>query len=100
MAKRRQLRTFRRDSGARVPQARGRRHVVNVSLTQREMNQLVVFLILLTILFSLAMYIGWWTLQEEEKDYEHRDADLQQSVRNAPAARSMDRIMSHKATRR
>jgi hypothetical protein len=22
----------------------------------------------------LAMYVGWWTLQEEERDFDHRDA--------------------------
>lgn len=69
----RHMRNIRRRGGP-VLRLRGRKHVVGVSLTKREMIQVVIFLFLVMVILLLAIYVSWWMLQEERQ--EHRDHNL------------------------
>lgn len=53
---------------------RGRKRFIDVPLSRIETIQIVIFLLLAAIVFLLAMYVGWWTLQEEEREFDHQDA--------------------------
>jgi hypothetical protein len=57
-----------------VPRYRGRKRFIDVPLSKIETIQVMIFLLLATIVFLLAMYVGWWTLQEEEREFDPRDA--------------------------
>ena len=55
---------------------RGVPRQMRVRLSEREVLQVALFLLLMIIAFLLAMYLGWWTLQQEEREslHDHRDA--------------------------
>ena len=41
-----------------------------VRLSRPEMIQALIFLLIMIVFFALAMYVGWWTLQQEEHQAE------------------------------
>ena len=69
---------------------RGAPHHPKVRLSGKELLQVVVFLLILVVLFLIAMYVGWWTLQQEEKaerQHQHARAGWDQAPtpwRNVP----------------
>jgi hypothetical protein len=42
-------------------------------LNKSEIIQATIFLLLMTLVFLLAMFVGWWTLQEEERELKQLD---------------------------
>jgi hypothetical protein len=44
-------------------------------LSHRQDLQLVIFLFAMIIVCLLAMYFGWWTAREEERDFPHQSVD-------------------------
>jgi hypothetical protein len=64
---------FLRGSGP-VLRFRGRKRVVDLPLTKREILLIAISMLILAMVLLLAMYIGWWTMQEEEREWEHHDA--------------------------
>ena len=54
---------------------RGRKRIVHTPLTRREMFLVAIFILIMAIVCILAMYVGWWTLQKEEQEWDHKDAN-------------------------
>lgn|GEM_PF-5075428 len=44
------------------------KHSLRISLSQREFRQLLLLLLLLAIVLLFGLYLGWWSLQKEEKE--------------------------------
>ncbi len=49
---------------------RGRKWLVRQKLTKRQFVLVLVFLVFVVIALTLGMYLGWWLLQNEERDSE------------------------------
>ncbi len=49
---------------------RGRKRLVRQKLTKRQFVQVLIFLVFLAIVLVFGMYLGWWTLRNEERDGE------------------------------
>jgi hypothetical protein len=65
---------FGRGTSGPVLRYRGRKRFIDVPLSKIETIQVLIFLLLAAIVFLFAMYVGWWTLQEEEREFDHQDA--------------------------
>jgi len=52
---------------------RGRKRVVEMPLSKREMAYVAIFLLLMAVVLLLGMYISMWIVQEEEREWEHHD---------------------------
>ena len=46
---------------------RGRKHAVRIHWTGTEIAVVLGFLLMVVLIVMLGMYLGWWSLQEEEK---------------------------------
>jgi type II secretory pathway component PulL len=48
-------------------------------LTRKQIRHVAFFLIVLIVVFVVSMYLGWWTLQQEEhelhQDHQHTSAE-------------------------
>jgi len=62
---------------------RGRKRVLQQRLTSRERQQLLGFVIFGLITLAIAMYLGWWSAREEERQ------EKQQEESHAPHAQWM-----------
>lgn len=46
---------------------RGRKHFLHKNWTRTEFALVLVFLLMVVLIVMLGMYLGWWSLREEEK---------------------------------
>jgi hypothetical protein len=46
---------------------RGRKHAVQIHWTGTQVVLVLGFLFIVVLLMMVGMYLGWWSLQEEEK---------------------------------
>jgi hypothetical protein len=61
---------YGQSSGGPIRRFRGRKWLVRQKLTKRQTVQVLVFLVFLIIVLVFGMYLGWWTLLNEERDAE------------------------------
>ena len=55
------------------PRYRGRKRVVQARLTRREILLALWFFLIALVVLACAMYVGWWTLEKEEQEWNHHD---------------------------
>jgi hypothetical protein len=67
---------------------RGAPHHSKLSLSGKELLQAGIFLLIMILLFLMAMYVGWWTLQQEENEaeHQHQHARVEWKIEHSPRA--------------